>query len=194
MIKNFKGKRTLKKNLNEIKPKDYDLNPNILEFYNNDYINKPLYFTKPFFDENKNLENTTDNKNNVVKNDNPMLAPSLLIDSKNFLVIYDINDINDLILYIDKNIDSKPYDSINRILNFWIRDSFDYLKKNNKILCNIYYKIFKKYFNYEEIDEKEFTRLTVNFINKWFKINNFDDFKLNLGNDLQKFLSKKYEQ
>jgi hypothetical protein len=188
--KNLKGNRIIKKELNEIKKNDIYLDPFTLEIGENTN-NESIYLTKYYFDDNKNLLNTTKNKNNVLLNDKFMLTPPLLISTNNFLRIYDINCLNELIIYIDKNLKTKSYDSLNRIINCWIRDNFEDLKKNNKILCNIYFKIFNNFYNYK--DEKDFIKNTSNYIEKWFNLNDKDNFKLNLGNDIKKYLSKKYE-
>jgi hypothetical protein len=188
--KNLKGNRIIKKELNEIKKNDIYLDPFTLEIGENTN-NESIYLTKYYFDDNKNLLNTTKNKNNILLNDKFMLIPPLLISTNNFLKIYDINCLNELIIYIDKNLETKSYDSLNRIINCWIRDNFEDLKKNNKILCNIYFKIFNNFYNYK--DEKDFIKNTSNYIEKWFNLNDKDNFKLNLGNDIKKYLSKKYE-
>jgi hypothetical protein len=191
MIKNFKGKRNLKKNFIELKPEQFDLNPITLEYILNE-SHKKVYFTKYTFDKDKNLKITSLNKDEAINNDNIMLVPSLLISTNNFLKIYDIENITELVNYIDKNLNLKSFNSLNRIINCWIRDNFDSLKKNNKILSSIYFKLFTKFLNYD-IEEKNFIKDSLSYINKWFKINNSKNFNLNLANDLEKFLSKKYE-
>jgi hypothetical protein len=61
----------------------------------------------------------------------------------------------------------------------------DLIKEYNKILSSIYLKLFKNY----NINIKEINK----FIENWFKNNNINFFTLNLGNDLENYLSKKYE-
>ena len=122
-----------------------------------------------------------------------MLIPSLLIPYDQLLRIYDINNLNDILDFIDNNIDIMLYDSINRILNCWIRFNFLYLKKNNKILCKIYYKIFSKFYTLITSNKIFFDMQTELFLKKWFKKNNKKDFYINLGSNLKNFLSSKYE-
>ena len=77
------------------------------------------------------------------------------------------------------------FDYNNRIINCFIRHNYKDLSKNNKILSSIYLKLFKNY----NINIKEINK----FIENWFKNDNINSFTLNLGNDLENYLSKKYE-
>jgi len=115
-----------------------------------------------------------------------MLTPSLLLPSSELLKIYEVKDIND---FIKSNLEDNNFSFINRILNCWIRENFNDLKKNNNILINIYYQIFNNI-----IDKKIFEKECKIFLNKWFKNKNIDTFFMDLGNDLEKYLSNKYDQ
>jgi hypothetical protein len=187
---NFKDTRVIKKESLKIDADEWFLNPLTLELEENISKN-PLYLTKFFFDDNNNLINYKVEK---PKNQNDaskfMLTPSLLIDSSELLKLYGIIDVTTLTEFIDNNIDNVYFSSINRIINCWIRDNFNQLQKNNKILINIYVKLFTKFYN---INNKTLTNAIDLFIIKWFKNKNKDDFFLNLGGDLIKYLSNKYE-
>lgn len=179
---NFKGNRILKNDSMEIKAGDIGLNPLTLMLIENPTDNT-IYFSKFHFDNNK-LSTTTVDKKLKLPNNNFMATPPILIPQTDFLKIYEINDINDLIKYIDDNIDNL-FDNNNRIINCFIRSNYKDLSKNNKILSNIYLKLFKNYkININEINK---------FIKNWFKNNNSNFFYLNLGKDLENYLSKKYE-
>ena len=179
---NYKGNRTLKNNLMEIKPDNIGINPLTLMKIVNTTENA-LYFSKFHFNNNNDLVTLTTNKKLKLPNDS-MATPPILIPQNDFLKIHQINNINDLIEYIDNNSEN-TFDYNNRLINCFIRSNYKDLLKNNKILLTIYLKIFKNY--------KDYTQDIQKYINKWFKKNNSDSFFLNLGNDLKKYLSKKYE-
>lgn len=148
------------------------------------------YITQFSFDKNMNLINYSDKPN---KNyDDFMRMPSLLIPYTEILKLYNIDNLNDMIDYINLNLETKLFDSINRILNCWIRLNFNYLKKNNKILLNIYYKIFNHYYPNIITDEKIFNKKCSDYINDWFKNKNENSFFSNLGNNLKNYLTTIY--
>ena len=181
---NFKGNRILKNDPIEIKPHDFGLHPLTLSLVENS-SNYSMYFSKFYFNDNKLYTTTADKKLKLCSNNNNfMVLPSILIQQNDFLKIHNINDINDLIQYIDNNIDNL-FDYNNRIINCFIRNNYKNLSKNNNILSNIYLKLFKNY----NIDIIQVNK----FIKKWFNNNNSNSFFLNLGNDLKNYLSKKYE-
>jgi len=182
---NFKGNRILKNDPIEIKPHDIGLNPLNLSLIKNS-SNSTMYFSKFYFNDNANklYSTTADEKLKLSNNNNFMELPSILIQQNDFLKIHNINDINDLIQYIDNNSDNL-FDYNNRIINCFIRCNYKILSKNNNILSNIYLKLFKNY----NIDIIQVNK----FIKKWFNNNNSNFFFLNLGNDLKNYLSKQYE-
>lgn len=180
---NFKGKRALKNDPMEIKKNDFALNPLTLAIIENNYDDRDLYFSN-FYLNNNNLITTTYNKNMKIGNIDVMSKPSILIHHSDLLIMHNINNISDLMEYIDDNING-PFNYNNRIINCFIRDNYKDLSKNNKILSNIYLKLFKNY----KIDKNIIDK----FIKNWFKNNNSNSFFLNLGNDLENYLSKKYE-
>lgn len=180
--KNFTGNRLLKNNLMEIKPGNIGLDPLTLTLVENT-SNNISYFSK-FHLNNNNLTTMTQNEKLKISNDS-MSTPAILIQQDDFLQMHQINNINDLSEYINNN--DNLFDYNNRLINCFIRVNFKDLSKNNKILSNIFLKLFKNY-NYE-IDIREINI----FINDWFNNNNDSTFFLNLGNDLENYLSKKYE-
>ena len=165
----------------EVKPGDFAIDPLTMMISKNMSKNT-TYYTK-FHIDNNSLTTVTENKN-LKLNDNAMIAPPILIPSNDFLKIHNINNINDLIEYINENV-NENFDYNNRLINCFIRSNYKDLTKNNKILSNIYLKLFKNY-------ENDVIKIN-KFIERWFKNNNENSFFLNLGNDLKNYLSKQYE-
>ena len=165
-IYNYKGNRILKNDPMEIKPNNIGFNPITAQIITNKK-NKSLYFSKLFF-ENHNI---TDDKS-LKLNTEFGATPSIIIPSSEFLVMHNINNINDLIEYIKINVDANTFDYNNRILNCFIRKNYKELSKNNKILIDIYLSILKN-------DKKDKKNIEP-FIKKWFKNNNPDNFFLNM--------------
>lgn len=183
----LKDNRKIKKFSLKVEKDEQVLNPLTLNLYINDK-DKDIYITKYFFDKDKNLEFKTNDKIiNSYDEKKFMLTPSLLISSSELLKIYEIEDIGN---FIKANLENNNFSFINRILNCWIRENFNDLKKNNQILINIYYQIFNNIIN---IDKKIFENECKVFLNKWFKNKNIDSFFMDLGNDLEKYLSNKYD-
>ena len=178
---NYKGNRILKDDSMEIKPGDIGLDPLTLMITEN--ISKDSrYFSKFHFENNELITSSSDKK--LKLSNNAMASPPILIPQTDFLKIHEINNISDFVEYIDNNIDNS-FSYNNRLINCFIRSNFKDLSKNNKILTNIYLKLFKNY----KTDIKEINK----FIESWFKNNSDNSFFLNLGDDLENYLSKKYE-
>jgi hypothetical protein len=96
------------------------------------------------------------------------------------LLIYDISNYDELIKWLQgKHSDETIY----RVVNTFTRIEFKELKKiNNRLI-----KILKMIFDFDNIKEDSIN----NFINKWFKEKDEDDFNLNICEDFKKkFLSK----
>jgi hypothetical protein len=119
-----------------------------------------------------------------------MLTPPVLLPISEILKCYDINNIDDMIAYVKNNIKLINYETINRVLNCWIRHNFEELKKNNEALCNIYYNIYNV-IDFEIvslISKKKFSIEVKKFVNIWFKKNNPDSHILNLLKDIDNYL------
>lgn len=121
-----------------------------------------------------------------------MVLPYLSLSLKQFIESYKIYTVDDLINWIDENINNdNGYKHINRIINVWCKLNFSILITDSNILTNIYFKIYKKFWKIK-INEKQFKKETENFVKDWFKQKDNEEFNFNLGNDLKKYLSKKY--
>ena len=176
---NYKGNRTIKDDIMIIKPGEKKINPLTLSINENKF-DKPIYFTK-FHIVNNIIESISTDKSKKLENTNKyMIVPSILIPTNDFLLMHNIINIDDLSNYINDNIELNDFEYNNRIINCFIRENFNDLVKNNKVLINLYSKLFNINTNNKKSIEK--------FINNWFKNNNPKSFFLNLGNDLQQFL------
>jgi hypothetical protein len=186
---NFKDKRIIKNKDFKINPGQIYLDPLTLNINKNEE-NIPLYLSNLYFNENKKLLNYKIDKPNNYDISKNMFTPSLLINTNDLLNLYNINYVDDLIEFVNNNINEKYFDFINRIINCWIRQNFNEIKNKNYFLIDIYVKLFKNYFN---INNKLLYEQINLYIVKWFKTKKFDDFNLNLGDNLIKYLANKYE-
>ena len=177
---NYKGNRTIQNDIMVIKPGETKLNPLTLTIEKNESNDKLVYFTK-FHIFNNTLQNISLDKSKKLNNTNKyMVLPPILLPSTDFLLIHNIINVDDLYNYINDNLEFNDYEYNNRIINCFIRDNFNNLVKNNKILVDLYSKLLNINSNNKKSVEK--------FINNWFKNNNSTSFFLNLGHDLEKFL------
>lgn len=125
---------------------------------------------------------------------NFMSVPYLNLPLEKILLIYNIDSIEDLVSFVDKNImENSYYDKINRVLNAWNKVNFDLLKLNNDFLENIYFNIKKKYWDNIKENDDIVKKDIKKYIDSWFIKKNYEDFYFDLGNDLKKYLSKKYD-
>ena len=100
---------------------------------------------------NDNMSNLVHIENNEIKNyikktnqnsqvsqetqTKQLLYPSIILDYSNILYVYNIKSIDDLLTTIDNFIlNNKRFDTINRILNVYIKKNFKDLKINNNII------------------------------------------------------------
>ena len=93
---------------------------------------------------------------------------------------------------MEKNIKKDNYNHVNRILNAWNKVNYDFLKENNNFLELIYFNIMKTMWNHLKIKDNIAKKEIGKYIDSWFLKKDYNDFKFNLGNDLNKYLSKKY--
>lgn len=171
---------------NKVKNKDSYLHPNTLLL--NEVYDEDNYPTKYYLKNNKIFYNMVSDKykeNNNKSLIKYMLYPSTVLAYNEILNLYDIISYEDLFDKIKELINyDKPYDSINRILNSWIRLNYKDLKKNNKILTNIYMYIYDYYYSLVDINDSD----VENEIRKWFSSHKQSNFELNLGDYIIKSL------
>lgn len=135
-----------------------------------------------FFDEtNKNINNISTDE--IVKN---MLVPYVGLDTKSILNIYEIKTFDELVTWVDDTITSLEYDTVNRIVNIWIKNNLQTksidLKNYNDALNSLLFKILKKYKKSNK-SEKELSK----FIDNWLNKKDLNDFDFDLLGD---FLNK----
>ena len=182
----MKKKRFIKSNNKDI----IELNPNnkIIHPINLDIIDnvssKPLCITKYNFDNSTNKVNTfynvkynNDNLNNY---NNFLYIPPIGFSYYDVLNIYNISSSDSLLSFIEDNIDTMPYLSINRVINSWIYKNYNILKNHNKILINIFYKLILK-IKYKKIyNMDDFKKIIEHHINLWINKNNLNNYNFNL--------------
>jgi hypothetical protein len=116
---------------------------------------------------------------------------SVIITADIILDIYDIITPEDLLKYINENIDN--IFAITRIMMVWVRNNFDLLKIHNDFLCKIINIILECYLNHDlrrELNLKEIKE----YISYWLNKNNKNNFILNLLHDIIEYYKKKYSK
>jgi hypothetical protein len=109
--------------------------------------------------------------------------PYININREKILSLYKINDIHELMTWIDESIkEASSFQTVNRIVNIWIKFNYYLLKNDNDVLIPLYEKINKHYWNNESMEK------TKEYILYWFKTKDINDFKFNLGTDLDLYI------
>jgi len=171
-------------------------NPNSLDFYNT-IDNKSTVLLTKYYILNKDLKELKiiNNKDDTLKKDfkkdlkidnqKYMLTPSVILSSESILQLYEIETIDALIesiTYYIKN--KKNFNTINRILNSFIKNNLNDLKKNNKIIYTIIIDLINNY--YPEFKDNE--KKILEYIKSWFNNKHENDFDFDLFNNIKKFL------
>jgi hypothetical protein len=100
-----------------------------------------------------------------------------------------MNNIDDIINYIDNNIDNNKLRQIIRLLKCWIRINLNNLQLYIHIIENIYIKILYKYFNIKK--DLDLENNIKDYIKYWIKKNNNNTvFNLDLFYDLVIYYKK----
>ena len=151
-------------------------------------LNNKLVNTKIITNNNFNLKIVDSKLDNHNHNRKYMLYPSVILSSESILQLYEIETIDDLIETVNNYIkNNKNFYSINRILNVFIKNNLDDLKKNNGIINKIIIDLFNNY--YPEFKIKNNEKKIIDYIKLWFKNQNENHFHFNLFNNIIKFLS-----
>jgi hypothetical protein len=182
------------KDIIELKPNTKILHPITSNFINTSNSDNELCLTKYYYKDNLNI--LKENKcNNYDKNlyKTYLYTPPIGLSYIDLLNIYNINNIDDLTDWVNNNLDNDlSYLTINRILNSWIYYNLNVLKKYNKILIDIYFKIIIK-INFE-FNYKENIKENINYyINYWINKYNEKLYNFNLLEYLLLYLEKKYK-
>lgn len=167
---------------------DEILHPNNLLLYSWN-SNNAIALTKDYILDNKivNSKNISNNKLNLkIDNQKYMLTPSIILSSESILQLYKIETLDDLIETVNNYIENKKnFYTINRILNTFIKNNLDDLKKNNGIIYKIIIDLINNYYPKFKNNEKKI----LEYIKIWFKNQNENDFNFDLFNNIIKFLS-----
>ena len=161
-----------------------------------DNSDKSICLTKYHFNKNTNkfnyynLNKCNNNDEFIKKN---IYIPPININSETLLNVYNLNNIEDIVKYIDNHLNDKNdnFYHIIRILKCWIRINLNNLNIYINVIQKICIKMFYVYFN---IDEDEDIEKDINdFIKYWIKKNNNNNiFDLDLFIDIVKYYKKKY--
>lgn len=115
-----------------------------------------------------------------------MALPYINLNSSSFLTIYNIYNFDDLMDYVNNNINKNiPEKNITRIIEMFIKDNIDELILYNKSLYRLYEPLNDKFWKLDFNKEK-----VIKFIDTYIKKNNIDDFNYNLTESLFEYLSK----
>lgn len=177
------GKNSKDYSIFKLKPGEISLHPLSMNHIENN-TNDNICLTK--FKINKNNKKVTDikyNYNCVYNLDNYskiMYIPPVGISYNDLLILYDIDDIDSLIRWINHN-DKQNIYTISRVINSWIKQNFNLVNKYPDILIKII-KILYSDDELEKFDEKL-------FVKEWLKKNK-DIFYLNFIDDLNNNIKK----
>jgi hypothetical protein len=151
-------------------------------------LNKLNYNNNSFNYYNNNICNNNDE---FIKK--YMYIPPITINAETILNIYNINNIDDFVNYINNNLEYENINfyKINRILKAWVRINFDNLELYLNIIENLYLKILYKNFDIEQNLDLE--KNIKDYIKYWIKKNNNNMFKLDLLNDIIEYYNKYIE-
>jgi hypothetical protein len=185
-MSSFSDKRIIKQISNEpLKHKEKKMHPITLEMIENkDPLERNLVLTQFTInkDETKEFDYFEPINTNIKKyrtDTENLLIPNLSLPLSDILLIYDISNYDELIKWLQGK---HSNETIYRVVNTFTRIEFKELQKTNNRLIKILKMIF-------EIDTEE--ESIINFLNKWFKKKDEDDFNLNICEDFKKkFLSK----
>jgi hypothetical protein len=115
-----------------------------------------------------------------------MALPYINLNPSSFLTIYNIYNFDDLMDYINNNINKNiPENNITRIIEMFIKDNIDELILYNKSLYRLFEPINDKFWKLKFDKEN-----VIKFIDKYIKKNNIDEFNYNLTKNLFNFLNK----
>jgi len=163
------------------------LHPITLDVINTNGFLNPICLTKMYISNNKlnNYSNYICNGENKYKVN--IQLPPIALNSSDLLEIYNINNIDSLIEWINTNIVEYNFYTFSRVISCWIIDNPDTLKTYKKHIINICNKLLSNYspeiknINISISDEINL------FINNWI-----DEYKIDDNSNLLNILIKKF--
>ena len=173
-------------NIKIVKPNDIIFHPITTSIIPNNTKDN-MCITKFNINDKQNISDHIKNYNCKYESNNYekyMYIPPAGISYSDILKIYNIESVDDIIYFIENtnnNFQKK------RIINCWIKNNIEQLKKNSNILLKINILLFP---NKKKILETDNIK---DFVNKWFKKTD-DLFYLNYYDDLYNYINKKISQ
>ncbi len=163
------------------------INPITLEMHkNND--KDTLCPSKYYFTHNNILnyiKKKCSNDNSNIDTQKFMLYPYTVLSSVELVKIYNVTDLDQLFVNIKELADSgQKFTTINRVLNSCIKYNFEEYKTKNTFFVDIYMFLLNTFYSNHKINNEQLE----NFIKKWFNNNNYNNFNLNLGEEIIKNL------
>ena len=152
----------------------------------------PICLTKLGLDKNNNLQfyNNYKCSSNVNDYKKYLYIPPIGLSSAELLKIYNIHTVDDITTTFDEMLESgENYHTINRILNCWIKNNFDFLKGNN-FLDKIYNKLLSIYLDSKIIKKINLEKEINSYIKTWLSKKTSNDFDFDLLNDMMNHLNK----
>lgn len=182
----IKGSRKIKFLDKTYKKGDFYLHPLTLSL--NKVTKDKITPTEPYYDNVKKKYSLIVEKDNLNFSDYEiqkyMSLPFLNLNYEIILNYYGINNIDNLNNLINLKINKNhPPQNIIRIINMWIKNNLQDLKNYNEYI----YFLFKK-FNDNYYNLKHDKNNIIQFIDKWLKSKNINDFEFNLFNDIYVFI------
>jgi hypothetical protein len=161
------------------------LNPNTLESHKNE-DDEPMCPSKYYISHN-NILNFVKKKcyNNISKEDSQkyMLYPYTVLSSTELHKIYNFIDYDNFYDKIQELVNNgQKFKTIDRIINSCIKTDYEYLKNKNKLLTKVYIYLINKFYPKNKLNDNDINKI----IQKWFNNYNFNNFNLNLGDEIIK--------
>lgn len=166
--------------------------PVTLETIDTNEFKNPICLTKMYISNNKlnTFSNYICNGENKYKQ--YIQLPPVALNSSNLLEIYDINNIDNMKDWVEKNIQIYNVITFARVISSWIINNTDTLKLNKKKLENICIFILNHGFKPMFIDSYDYDEEIKIYVTDWI-----DNYTIDKDSDLLKnlliYISKKFK-
>jgi hypothetical protein len=183
IIKNSRKIRTIGNSYKKGEKFLHPLHLQLVESYEDDIIPSELNYSKSgeprFYVKKKQQE-----KYSKFELQKFMALPYINLNPSSFLKIYKIYNIDDMIEYVNHNINKDiPENNIIRVINMFIKDNIEELKLYNQSLYKLIEPINDKFWNLTFNKEK-----VIKFIETYIKSKNIQDFNYNLVKSVYELL------
>lgn len=183
-----KNTRKIKILSNPLKKNELIVHPLTLNLISHDQTNKNIVASElNYIDGKPQFDIKVNNKTNYSREEIQkfMALPYLNLNSESFLFIYNISSFDELLDYVArKSSQNSPIRNILRIIDMYVKNNYEDLVNYNKALYKLFEIINNKYWNKDFNSEK-----IIDFINKWIKNKNINDFHFNFSKDVYKFIN-----